>query len=271
MEWGYCREYTRTHAGVMESSGGRGAVRARVGDWVLRPGRASTIATLLVLPLLLTLGFWQLDRARQKAELQAAFADQSRQPPASLAEVNPDDPANRYRRVVAVGRYDREHQLLLDNQVRDGQAGYHVLTPLRLTPGSAILVNRGWLPLGGSRQELPDVAVTAEPITVVGWLAQPTSPGLRLGDAGGSDSRWPRVIPYVDYDRLAALLGYPLWPTVILLEPEASAGYRRDWQPQFGGYGPERHQGYAVQWFALAAALVILYLAANARRLPRSE
>jgi surfeit locus 1 family protein len=235
----------------------------------LQPGWAATVATLLALPLLLGLGFWQLDRARQKAELQAAFAEQTQRRPAALAEVDPG--AGRYRRVIATGWYDGNHQLLLDNQVRDGQPGYHVLTPLRLVQGSAILVNRGWLPLGESRRALPEVSVTTEPLTVTGWLAQPTQPGLRLGDAAGSDPRWPRVVPYVDYDRLAILLGYPLWPAVILLEPDAPAGYWRDWQPRFGGYGPERHQGYAVQWFALAAALVILYLAASAHRSPRSE
>lgn len=245
-------------------------MRVRLGVWVLRPGRASTFVTLLLLPLLLALGFWQLDRARQKAELQAAFAERFEQPPAALAVVNPADPANRYRRVIAVGRYDSGHQLLLDNQVRDGQPGYHVLTPLRSTDGAAILINRGWLPLGASRQELPDISVTAEPVTISGWLAQPAQPGFRLGDAAGGDLKWPRVIPYVDYQRLAILLGYSLQPAVILLEPGASAGYWRDWQPRFGGYGPERHQGYAAQWFALAAALLILYLAVNTRRLPHS-
>jgi surfeit locus 1 family protein len=220
---------------------------------------------------LLALGFWQLDRARQKAELQAAFAEQFQQPPASLVEVNPSDPASRYRRVIANGRYDSEHQLLLDNQVRDGQPGYHVLTPLRLDNGSAILINRGWLPLGASRRELPRVSVTAEPVTVGGWLSQPANPGLRLGDASGNDLKWPRVIPHVDYQRLAIVLGYSLQPAVILLEPGASAGYGRDWQPRFGGYGPERHQGYATQWFALAATLLVLYLATNTRRLPQPE
>lgn len=246
-------------------------MQIRLGNWIFRPGRASTVATLLVMPLLLALGFWQLDRARQKAELQAAFAEQLRQPPALLAEVNPSDPASRYRRVIAAGRYDGEHQLLLDNQIRDGRPGYHVLTPLRLADGSAILINRGWLPLGASRRELPDVSVTAEPVTVSGWLAQPAGPGLRLGDAAGEDLKWPRVIPHVDYPRLDILLGYPLRPALILLEPGTSAGYWRDWQPRFGGYGPERHQSYAVQWFALAAALSILYLAANTRRQPHSE
>ena len=66
-------------------------------------------------------------------------------------------------------------------------------------------------------------------------------------------------------------MGYPLQPAVVLLEPEAAEGYWRDWQPRFGGFGPERHQGYAVQWFSLAMALVILYLTTNIHRLPRSE
>ncbi len=105
-------------------------VRARLGGWIFEPGRASTCATLLLLPLLLTLGFWQLDRARQKAELQTAFAERFQLPPTPLAEVDPADSANRYRRVIAAGRYDNAHQLLLDNQVRDGSPN-----PEKSTPG----------------------------------------------------------------------------------------------------------------------------------------
>ncbi len=213
-----------------------------------------------------------MDRGRQKAEMLAAFAEQSGRPPVSLVEMNPADySAHDYRRVVASGRYDGAHQVLLDNQLRNGRPGYHVLIPLRLQGGDAILVNRGWVALGESRQVLPDVAAPAETVTVNGRLAQPAQPGLRLGDAMGSDLRWPRVTPYVDYDRLAAVLGYPLLPAVILLDPEESWGYQRDWRPHFGGFGPERHQGYAVQWFALAAALTILYLIAGTGRSPRSD
>ena len=223
----------------------------RLGSWVFQPSRAATLAILLLLPVLLALGFWQLDRARQKAELQAVFAAHSEQPPTPLAEVDVTDAANRYRRVIASGHYDGAHQVLLDNQVRAGQPGYHVLTPLRLAEGDAILVNRGWIALGESRQALPDLATSTETVTVSGWLGQPANPGLRLGDATGADRHWPRVAPYVDYERLAAILGYPLRPALILLALEASHGYERDWQPRFGGFGPERHHGYAVQWFAL--------------------
>lgn len=245
----------------------------QLADWVFRPGRAATVAVLLLLPLLLTLGFWQLDRARQKTTLQAMYAEQLWKPPIALVKVDPAESANQYRRVIATGQYDGAHQLLLDNQVHDGRPGYHVLTPLRLPGGTAILVNRGWLPLGASRQELPEISLPSKPESepVTGWLAQPANPGLRLGDGAGGDSQWPRIIPYVDYQRLSSLLAYPLLPAILLLEPGASAGYLRDWQPRFGGYGPERHQGYAMQWFALAVVLLMLYFAANTRRLPRSE
>ncbi|MEI2741503.1 MAG: SURF1 family protein [Candidatus Competibacter sp.] len=244
-------------------------MRARLGDWVFEPGWASTFACLLLLPLLLALGFWQSDRARQKAELQAVFAERFEQPPVALAQVDPSAPNHRYLRVVASGRYDAAHQFLLDNQVRDGRPGYHVLTPLRVGEGGAILINRGWVPLGASRQTLPDIAVDDRSITLRGWLGQPANPGLRWGEATGAASSWPRVIPYVDYPRLAELLNYPLDAALILLEPGEAAGYWRDWQPRFGGIGPERHRGYAAQWFGLAVALVILYLAVNIRRSPR--
>ncbi|MCB1777482.1 MAG: SURF1 family protein [Candidatus Competibacteraceae bacterium] len=233
-----------------------------------RPGWPATLAVLLLLPILLSLGFWQLNRARQKAELQTSFAEQSRQAPVLLKHLNPADPGNYYRRVIVTGRYDNARQLLLDNQLRDGQPGYQVFTPFKRADGEAILVNRGWTPLGESRQVLPDITVTNELVTVNGRIAQPANPGIRLGEPGGADRNWPRVIQYVDYQPLSAILGYPLKPAVILLDPEADQGYWRDWQPTFGGFGPERHQGYAVQWFALSAALVILYIAAGIRREP---
>ncbi|MBK8183702.1 MAG: SURF1 family protein [Candidatus Competibacteraceae bacterium] len=246
-------------------------MRVRLGEWVFQPGRVSSVTTLLLLPFLLALAFWQLDRSRQKAELQAAFVERFQQPSVPLFDIDPSDSANRYRRVIASGRYDASHQFLLDNQVRDGQPGYHVLTSLQLEGGEAILVNRGWLALGASRQMLPDVSVDSAAVTVTGWLSQPANPGLWWGEATGENLQWPRVIPYVDYQLLAKLLNYPLQPAVILLEPGSAAGYWRDWQPRFGGIGPERHQGYAVQWFSLAVALIILYLAVNTDRLPRSQ
>lgn len=247
-------------------------MRIRLGNWVFQPGWLSTAVTLLLLPLLLGLGYWQLDRGRQKAALQAAFAERFQQPAVPLGEIyRPAEPENRYRHVVASGYYEGRQQFLVDNQVQNGQPGYHVLTPLRLKAGTAILVNRGWLPLGVSRQTLPEITVSEKSVTVTGWLAQPTNPGLWWGEARGEDGRWPRVIPYVDYQGLSKLLNYPLQPVVILLDPQVPTGYVRDWQPRFGGIGPERHQGYAVQWFGLAASLIVLFFAVNTSQQSRVE
>lgn len=238
----------------------------RLGHWRFKPGWAATSVVLVLLPTLLALGFWQLERARQKAEWQAAFAARSIQPTLPLAEVDVADPANRYRRVSVTGHYDAAHHLLLDNQLRAGQPGYHVLTPLRLAAGDAILVNRGWIALGASRQAAPELTTPTDRVTVQGWLGQPTNPGLRLGAELEPTPHGPWVVLAVDYAQAAAWLGYALRPALILLEPDAPGGYLREWQPRFGGFGPERHYGYAVQWFGLAATLLALFIAAHTRR-----
>lgn len=237
----------------------------RAGSLIFRPRPIPSLAVLLLLPLLLGLGFWQLDRARQKEALAAGFAGQLDLPTVPLAAVDPVDPGSRYRKVSVAGRYDGEHQLLLDNQIRDGRPGYHVYTPLR-TATAAILINRGWVPWGESRRPLPDVAIARREVTLEGRLAQPANPGLRLDGAETAGSDWPKVIQHVDYDRLATALGYPLIPAVVLLDPQAADGYRRDWQPAFGRFGPQRHRGYALQWFALAATLAAIFIVVNVRR-----
>jgi surfeit locus 1 family protein len=230
-----------------------------------RPKPIPTVITLLILPILLALGSWQLNRAQQKKDLQTAFEAQMALDYAPIEEVCLSDPACRYRKVLVEGRYDGQHQILLDNQIRDGRPGFHVFTPLRI-PGRewAILVNRGWAPLGPSRRDLPDVAIGDAPVSLKGRVSQPSNPGLQLGESDAV--QWPRVVQFLDYEQLSKDLGYPLAPAVILLDPDMAGGYLRDWRPEFGGMGPRTHYGYAVQWFALAAALVVIFIVVNTRR-----
>jgi surfeit locus 1 family protein len=236
-----------------------------------KPGWVSTSVTILLVPLFLALGFWQLGRSQQKASLQAAFDARSKQPPIPLTEVDTSDPESQYRRVVATGRYD-SRQFLLDNQVDDKQRpGYHVLTPLQLREGNSILVNRGWVPLGSSRQKLPDINMDGSGyVTITGLLTTPANPGLLWGRATGEDLKWPRVIPYVDYRQLTILLSYPLEPKIVSLEPGAPNGYWCERQSLSRGIGPERHQAYAVQWLILAMSIVIIYLVINTNRVSHS-
>ena len=230
-----------------------------------RPGLWPTLAVLLLLPLLLGLGFWQLDRAEQKRAWLAQLAAAAQQEAVNLNAVQPDYPAVAQRRVEARGRYDADRQLLLDNQIRAGRQGYLVLTPLRLAGSEwAVLVDRGWVPAPLDRGQLPEVAIEELQVHVRGVLDKGPSAGLRLGEAS-SETGWPLRLQYLDFDLLAQRLPYPLLPYLIRLDPDQPQGFRRDWRP-VTEMGPATHVGYAVQWFGLALALVVIYVVVNIRR-----
>ncbi len=221
------------------------------------------LAAAAALALLVSLGLWQLERARTKEALQARFDAHAVLPAVSLAELDVGAAANRYRRVVATGRFDTARQWLLDNQVRDGAAGYHVYAALRLGDGGAILVNRGWVPAGPTRRVPPILAPPAGEVRVHGRLSRPANPGLRLDGAGEG---WPRVVQHLDYAAVGDVLGRPVLPAVILLDADQPGGYLRRWEAPSADFGPERHRGYAVQWFALALTLVVIIVALTLKR-----
>jgi len=239
-----------------------------IGEFAFRSALLPTVVALALLTLLMALGFWQLDRARQKEAIQAAFQANLKGAPVDLRELDVADAEHRFRRVEIVGEFDAGHQILLDNQIVDGQPGVHVYTPLRIAgTDEAILVNRGWIPLSPVQQELPPLSAPTGVQRLSGRLAQPANPGLQLGEP--VLDTWPARIPYLDYQQVSRALPYALLPAVVLLNPSAENGFQRRWQPTFGGIGPERHQGYAVQWFALALTLLVLYLTTTLARLRR--
>ncbi len=225
-----------------------------------RPPAWATLATLTGLALFLALGHWQLQRADEKRAIlaQAAVGAEEvlRAPPA------PDQPESawRYRTVVLQGQYEAARQVLLDNMTQDGQVGYQVLTPLRLEDGGLVLVNRGWLPMQGPRAQLPDLPVDPSPREVVGQLNRLPSPGLRLGGnvPGAPGDPWPRRFLYPEHETLVAAFGEPLPDLQVQLAPEQPDGYSRRWEVV--NMPPERHLGYAVQWFAFAAVLLVIYV-----------
>lgn len=221
-----------------------------------RPGAPATLFTAFFLPVLLALGAWQLDRAGQKQALFEDFAaggelvalDAGSR---GLAELR------RYARVTASGTYLADRQFLLDNMVESNQAGFRVLTPLLLDERHAVLVDRGWVARDFSAVGPPDVSVGNQARVVRGRLDQLPRPGIAL--AAELPQGWPKVVQFPTLDELSLSLGLELVPGVILLAVDEPDGYLRNWRPS--DFGPERHIGYAVQWFALAGTLVILYLA----------
>lgn len=242
----------------------------RLGGLEFKPGRWPTLITVVLLGLLVSLGNWQLQRAEQKRALLAAY--ESARPDTTI-RLQPGMPVYAglaYQHAVGTGHYDATHQFLLDNRIHEGRAGYHVLTPFVLNGSKrAVLVNRGWLPLGASRERLPEIAIGAEDRTIQGRVRLLPERVFTLGEEQPRRG-WPYRIQRVRTDALAGELGYSLLPFVLLLDPDQPQGYVRDWRPFPSRFGPQRHIGYAVQWFGLAVALLVIYLIVNIRKVESS-
>jgi len=220
-----------------------------------------TVIVLCLLPLLVGLGFWQLERADQKR----AFLDRQQQgmaaPAVQLnASISEDKGTLRFRSVEAEGHYDKAHQILIDNQVIQGKVGYFVLTPFILEPASkAVLVNRGWVPMSADRKTLPDLAMMQPPTQIKGRVNDFPSVGIKLEGADQPSPGWPAVVQVADSEILSTRLGYPIFPFMIELDPSAPEGYRREWRKR-QIMPPEQHVAYATQWFGLALLLALLFV-----------
>ncbi len=234
----------------------------RIGNRVFAPGVPLTVVTVVLLSLLLGLGRWQVARMHEKQALFAAFAAGD-DATLDLSFVAPG--SSRYQRVGAIGRYDSEHQFLLDNLTHEGRAGYHVVTPLTIDEARTVLVDRGWIALGAQRDRLPDVRVATNERTVTGRLNELPRAGIELQAAPvASDAPWPRVVSYPKLAELELALGRPLYQGIVQLDADAPDGFVREWRPST--FPPERHLGYAVTWFTLAATLLAIYVVVGLRR-----
>lgn len=229
-----------------------------------RPALAATLAVAVALPVLLGLGFWQLERGREKARLLTQAAAVQEQPPLDLGRAGSVDAIDDHRPVTVRGVFLEQRQGLLDNQVRDGQVGYDVLTPLRVEGlAEVLLVDRGWLPRGARRSDIPVWQTPEGEVTLIGYLHRPVDVPLVTGDISESfGGRW--VVSQIDPALLGKHLGMPVHGRVLRLAPQSEHGFRRDWP--LVSMTPQRHYGYAVQWFGLAGALFGIYLVAGLRR-----
>ena len=223
-------------------------------DWKL------SLLTALLLPLLLTLGFWQLSREQEKLAIQAQYDARRGQPPVPLDALDATQDLQ-YVEAVVSGQADNARTFLLDNRIHEGRAGYEVLVPLQTDSGWLVFVNRGWIAQGASRADLPVPAPLPERVSLRGSIYVPVGGAFVLGaDLVGEG--WPRVVQTLDTELMAAQLereaDWRLFPYTLRLAEGENGVLVRDW-PVIST-SPEKHRGYAVQWFAMALAFVLLYL-----------
>lgn len=242
-----------------------GACRWR--GYRFRPEWLPSLAVALLIPLFIHLGLWQAGKAERKGAWQATLEERLALPPQPLPHGLEDPEALRYLRVRLRGEYDPAHTLLLDNQVQQGRAGFHVLTALRLEHGDRpILINRGWVPFSGDRTRLPQIDTPPGPVELTGHLLP--LPGHRVAaEYLPEPGAWPLVWQGADLARLRAVIpGLP--PALVRLDADSGGGgYLRDWERP-----DERiamHRSYAVQWFLFATGLAVAWLVLSFRRPPR--
>lgn len=219
------------------------------------------LLALVTIGFLIRLGFWQLSRADQKKRMLATYHTRTISPP--LTTTNLSQPGDwQYYRTTLTGHFDNQHSLLLDNKIFKGQVGYEVFTPF-LATGIAlpILIDRGFIPLTTSRNKLPTIRDITGTTTITGMVNLP--PGyVKFGQIKSDNAEtWPVRIEYLNLQEVRSILHATVYPYIVSLAPNDPAAYPIEWQ--IVAMGPERHQGYALQWFALALTLLILSVALN--------
>ena len=224
----------------------------------------------LALAIFLSLGTWQLWRAEQRAASFAAFSQAGGDPALSVPIGADEFETHRFRWLELRGQYLSSRQILLDSMTHEGRAGYQVLTPFRPSGSDPwVLVNRGWVPAYPERQRLPGVDVGEAARVVRARIDALPRPGLTFDDPGGAADRWPQVVLFPTIEDLEVRLGHALRPYQLLLAPEAEDGFVRDWRPR--AMTPQRHIGYAIQWYSFAAVLAVMGVVVGLRARRQSD
>lgn len=205
------------------------------------------VGTVLVV-LFVWLGAWQTSRGFEKRADRALFDDET-----GFAAWQHGMQIRPYQQLKATGRYDNEHQFLLENIILDSRYGFYVLTPL-VAEGDepVLLVNRGWYEKGGALASgFLDVPETR--LTVRGRAGALPRAGYKMGAAIDPASEWPKAAVFPSSEEVSEALGVDVQPFVLLMDRLEPHGFLRQWAP--AGFGPGKHFGYAFQWFAMAVVL----------------
>lgn len=235
---------------------------------VTRPLIAA-VAAVASIVLAVSLGNWQMRRASEKLELQARWDRAEQSAPVAISGADVVDVARRLPlRVVVRGRYLHGQEVWLENRQMDGRAGLMLVAPLRLDDATVVLVNRGFAARNpNDRTRLPEVVRPAGDVTVEGLALAQTSRVFRLGEDAPVGGARPFVWQNLDYDAYEHATGLAIARWVVQQTDGPDDGLSRNW-PRLAA-GVDKHRGYAVQWFALAALIAALTMIGGARALRR--
>jgi surfeit locus 1 family protein len=211
--------------------------------------------------LFLRLGFWQLERADEKIKMVTAEKALAKQEPVkwNAGQKFP----GQYQRIRVEGNY-LSKVFLLDNQHYKHQFGYEVLSPLLLEDDSVVMIDRGWVPGASS---IPSLSQTKSPegmIQLQGSVYFPSKNSWILGPGMEEKEDKRVVLESIDEKLLSQILQKKVYPFIIRLDKHDAYGFMREWA--IVSMPPQRHLGYALQWFAMALVILILFVALNLKK-----
>ena len=231
---------------------------------IIRPILA--IIAVIICLAMVRLGIWQLDRAEQKKEILTQSIDRSKQTAVPVQSLLNQFDSNfntlRFRQVTASGSYLSKQSILIDNQVYEQKVGYALMTPFKLSgSGDVILVDRGWLSVGLSRDVLPNFDTPEGEILIEGRLNLPyAKPPIWNDKYDVSDGMVWQHLPITEFNTQTGLSAVPL---VLELAPNnaegSSSGAVVNWQ-SINDEWVFKHQAYAFQWFSMALVFAIACL-----------
>lgn len=215
---------------------------------------APSFLIVAMIAFLVSLGFWQLDRADQKRNIESSIEKAN----TGVVEliVNENELLNKeYYEVRLQGSYIKDKQFIYDNQIVDQVSGYYVLTPFVLNgQTNAVMVNRGFIPWKGRRDKLADITVDSNLREIKIQVSKPVKRmELKTNNIG---NQFPVLIQAIDFDVIEEISNISFVDVIGLLDSSSANGFIRKWEPYTGTI--EKHIGYAIQWFLMAFVLAFI-------------
>jgi surfeit locus 1 family protein len=210
---------------------------------------------VVVIYFLVSLGFWQIDRADEKRDIERQIFEAQSSKSKLISDPLELIKKEHYN-VLVSGHYAADLQFIYDNQIVNSNAGYYVMTPFIMNDRQSILINRGFIPWNGRRDRIADIAIDDQQRTVEVSLIKPVQrPELSKEK---TTKKFPMLIQSLNIGQLSSLSKLDLMPIIGRLKKTQRDGFFRQWKPFYGSV--DKHLGYALQWFLMALALFIISL-----------
>ncbi|WP_083501559.1 SURF1 family protein [Legionella worsleiensis] len=225
------------------------------------PNWLMIVLTCFFMFVFVWLGLWQIDRANEKSAMMMAQEALAKQEPLSWQGNSPMP--KQYQRIQLSGTYLPD-VFLLDNQHYQHQFGYNVLSPLQRSDGTVILVDRGWIAGDITRRSFPAIITPKGEIEVRGSVYYPGKKQWVLGPEFEKKEHGMIILELLNAKLVSHLLQKKVYPFIIRLDKQDAYGFVREWA--IVSMPPQRHLAYALQWFAMALVIFIIFVALNLKK-----